>query len=565
MSVAVSATGTATYNGSATTQNYTFTVNSGDSLALFLIAQDATESITSVNWDSAGTNQPCTVVASKSTPTATHGAIYLYAVVNPTSGTKNLKVINGTATGTSAEMQSYTGTVTTSVAAACTNVLTANGGAVSGTFGTAAQSGASGDMYVSGYVTADSITSVQQTSIYLLAPAGNDAAGNRQASTGTSVSLTATGSIGATSGWAAVSCDIVAATGGANVSLFGWRRTLDDGYPKPIAFQADAGPSTFLRPSQNVVPQTWLPKAGGTDVERLPPVGRSPDEALPFFVQSPNPVPTFYPPATGADRERLPPIARAADEGIAFGKPAPTVPISGMAWYAPAADRERLPPIQRSPDEATPFFAQSPSPVPARWLPQWDGWERPKRIDADPSALAFSFKAPVTASTISGMAWFNPPDTRLPPIFGDPYAVQTLPPFIEPPLLPFMAQTNADDFNPQKPITPGDGMAATWAPRVLVQTVGISGMAWYVPGERYELPRQLEDRPTVYVAQKQSFVGISGMPWWIQSEPINRSYPGVTDQRWAATWVPQFIAANVTVTVDWLVRARRRGQRQGGK
>src|SRR5215467_9505674 len=167
MAVAVSATGTATYNASAATQNYTFTVNASDTLAVFYLVQDATQTITSVNWDSAGTNQACTLVGSKSCPTATNGAVYIYAVVSPTSGTKNLKVVQ-TATGLSAELQSYTGTPTSSVAAACTNVLTANGTAgISASFGTAAQSGVSGDMYVSAYV-AGTIVSVNQTQIYLL-------------------------------------------------------------------------------------------------------------------------------------------------------------------------------------------------------------------------------------------------------------------------------------------------------------------------------------------------------------------------------------------------------------
>jgi hypothetical protein len=210
MAVAAVDTGTATYNASALTQNFTFTVSATATLAVFYIAQDATQSITSVNWDSAGTNQVCTLVGSEPCPVASNGKIYIYAVVNPTSGaSKNLKVVNGTATGTSAELQSYSGTVTSSVAAACTNVLVANGTTPAGAVGTAAQSGASGDMYVSAYVTNGTINSLSDTTIYLLAPTGNDAAGNRFASTGASHTLTFTCQSG--SPYAIVSCDIVAA------------------------------------------------------------------------------------------------------------------------------------------------------------------------------------------------------------------------------------------------------------------------------------------------------------------------------------------------------------------
>lgn len=215
MAVAVVDTGTATYKASATTQNFTFTVSATATLAVFYLAQDATQSITSVTWDQGGTNQACTLVGSKSCPTASHGAVYIYAVVNPTSGTsKTLRVVNGTATGVGAEMQSYSGTETSSVAAACTNVLTANG-TTSGTgvaanVGTASQSGVSGDMYVSCYTTdVGAINSVNQTQIYRLLPAGNDSAGNRAASAGSAIALTMNLDNLAADQWCAVSCDIV--------------------------------------------------------------------------------------------------------------------------------------------------------------------------------------------------------------------------------------------------------------------------------------------------------------------------------------------------------------------
>lgn len=218
MAVAVSATGTATYNSTATTQNFTFTVNSGDTLVVFWICQDITQTISSVTWDQGGTNQAATLIVSESDPTATNGSIALYGVVNPTAGTKTLRVVNALTTGESAMAQSYTGTVTSSVSSACTNPLVANGHQVAGIIqiGTAAQSGVSGDMYISGYTTIGSMTSVSNTQVYLLAPAGNDASGNRVASTGASVALTCT-LPAQVADWASVSCDIVA--GGTDILM----------------------------------------------------------------------------------------------------------------------------------------------------------------------------------------------------------------------------------------------------------------------------------------------------------------------------------------------------------
>jgi hypothetical protein len=212
MAVAVVDTGTAAYDTSATTCDFTFTVSSGATLAVFYIAQDATQTISSVTWNQGGTNQTCTLVGSEPCPTAANGKVYIYAVVNPTVGaSKTLRVVNAVATGTGAELQSYSGTVTSSVAAACTNALVANGAGINGNGGTAAQSGANGDMYVSAYVTA-LISSLSDTSIYLLSPAGNDSAANRFPSVGATHALTANMN-DSSLGWAAVSCDIVASAG----------------------------------------------------------------------------------------------------------------------------------------------------------------------------------------------------------------------------------------------------------------------------------------------------------------------------------------------------------------
>lgn len=206
MAVAVIDTGTAAYNASALNQDFTFTVSSGSTLAVFYIVQDVSQTITSVTWDNGGTNQACTLVSSQ---TCANGKVYIYAVVSPTVGaSKTLRVVNGTATGVSCELQSYSGTVISSVAAAANNPLGATG-STTGNVGTAAQSGANGDMYVSAYLSNGTLGSpFNGNQIYVLAPTGNDACGNRFASTGASVALTATAGGGT---WAAASCNIVAA------------------------------------------------------------------------------------------------------------------------------------------------------------------------------------------------------------------------------------------------------------------------------------------------------------------------------------------------------------------
>lgn len=226
MAVTVLDTGTAAYNASAATQNYTFTVSSGATLAVFFLAQDATQTISSVTWDQGTTNQACTLVGSEPCHTTTNGKVYIYAVVNPTARASGTLRVVQTATGLSAEMQSYTGTVSTSVAAACTNALVAQSTLAGATASTAAQSGVSGDMYIGLYVCPNVISAVSNTSIDatagILSPAGNDAAYNRAASTGANITLTATVSSGAD--WAAVSCNIKA----------GSAATVNDGWYLPF-------------------------------------------------------------------------------------------------------------------------------------------------------------------------------------------------------------------------------------------------------------------------------------------------------------------------------------------
>jgi hypothetical protein len=221
MSVSVSVNNIPTYNSTAAaTQTFaSLVVNTGDTLALFTLPQDVTQTITSVTWDQGGTNQACTLVGSEPCPTAANGKVYIYAVVNPTAGTKSLQVVQSVAAAMGCIMQTFKGTITTSVAAACTNALVANGttGAANAAVGTAAQSGSAGNAYVSGYICQGGITTTSDFGITLLAPGPNDSAStvfvtNSGGSHSSTFTVTTSGSQ-----WAAISCNLVEAA--ANVDF----------------------------------------------------------------------------------------------------------------------------------------------------------------------------------------------------------------------------------------------------------------------------------------------------------------------------------------------------------
>lgn len=441
MAVAVSSTGTAVYSAAASPRTFTFTVNSGDTLAVFFIVADAAPVITSVTWDSGGTNQACTLVGTKADTTTTSGTVWIYAVVNPTSGvSKTLSVVFTGTVGISAEMQSYIGTVTTSVAAACTNVLTANG--LGTTAATAAQSGASGDMYVSAYVSA-TINSVNNTSIYLLAPAGNDAAANRLLSTGVSATLSAalTSAL-----WAAVSCDIVASTAVVtpkwvpntdpkhdvaiathakiaavaiaavysfvpfntpqiNTKVDGWQQPLS--VALPVA-QAQLG-SSFV-PFNTTQITAGTPRGWQTIATPTPAIAFINAPSLPFIVP-PFPVPSGWYQAL-ATTPSSPPTQQGS--ALLSYNPTPiTNTISGMGWFQALATTPPAPPSQIGASFVplnTPQISIVISPY---------GWQQP--LASTPTtpfvqlgSTSLSYNIQPLANTVVGMPWQQPLSTPPP-------------------------------------------------------------------------------------------------------------------------------------------------------
>jgi hypothetical protein len=212
MAVLVSSTGTAVYNFLATTQNFTFTVNVGDTLAVFYVGQDDNVSnILSATWDTGGTNQACTLIGSKTVPSGGL-EVFAFGVVNPTPGTHVFTVTIHVATDIGCCFQSYTGTSTASVGDACVNFLAANGN-TTGIIGTAAQSGAAGDLYVSTYLTPipAGLSAISDTVIFNLQPvADNNTAANLFPSSGLPYALTAT-TVAGSPAWAAISFNIAQA------------------------------------------------------------------------------------------------------------------------------------------------------------------------------------------------------------------------------------------------------------------------------------------------------------------------------------------------------------------
>jgi hypothetical protein len=91
----------------------------------------------------------------------------------------------------------------------------------------------------------------------------------------------------------------------------GWER------PKPVDPDASRISFAFAPPIvvNTIAGMAWY---NWQDRERPPPIGRSPDESIPWFLKSQVPVPLFAVPLTGADRERLPPIGRSSDEAVAW-------------------------------------------------------------------------------------------------------------------------------------------------------------------------------------------------------------------------------------------------------
>lgn len=203
------------------TQSFTYTgitVQTGDTLLIFCFVLSNAGIFggnLTLNWDSGGTPQAMTQIdnnASGASP-----KVFLFGLVNPTPGNKSLSVswvasgLNSTHTENAI---SFTGTVTTSVAAAA---LTDGGAGGTGTaLTTPTVTGNVNDYYVSGYAGASNLSSVSDNQLMLDNNVTHAGANYKQSAASVSMSAVQASSVA----WATIGAEIVGAAGGGSNTPF---------------------------------------------------------------------------------------------------------------------------------------------------------------------------------------------------------------------------------------------------------------------------------------------------------------------------------------------------------
>lgn len=143
--------GAASHNDSSSI----ITVGASDTFLLLAIECDtSTPGTPTAHWDSAGTNQAMTLIGTVTNSTATVQSLSLFGLVSPTTGAK---LFSWTFPGQAVSVNSYhfgvsfTGTETSSVAAATTGFATGQGATGANSTVTSAASIPSGAMAVAAY------------------------------------------------------------------------------------------------------------------------------------------------------------------------------------------------------------------------------------------------------------------------------------------------------------------------------------------------------------------------------------------------------------------------------
>lgn len=214
MAVTVSIVGTTEDSGTPA-QTYTYTsipVASGDTLlAVFIVVSRYVFGNMSAVWDSGGSNQTMTNIGRNH---STNVGVYLFAILNPTAGSKNL-AFDWTPSGTNAVPSinaiSFKGTTISSITAACVDDGGNNGTSTTPT--TPTVTGSADGYYISGYAAEANFNSVSDNQL-MLDNNVTHAAANYKVSAA-SVSMTAT--IASSVPWATTGAEIVAAASAAVV------------------------------------------------------------------------------------------------------------------------------------------------------------------------------------------------------------------------------------------------------------------------------------------------------------------------------------------------------------
>lgn len=543
-SVAVDTTGSEqTKSTASTSQTYTnlLTIGTGlsNNAAVFAVwAATTVGGVAGATFSATFNGVTCTVIKRYDMGNGVC-SLSLFGVIAPASSAHDLVVTTTNSCIGAAIGVSYTGVNQTGGTTTWPNTNVFDNNPSNGTSGTVTITTTNGNytfcMCALGSTTASG-TNVTPGNIFidtsgvLLTDIGVNAGAAHNASTGTSTVYTGTN--GTTDFIVLVGTDIVAAAGLSEQIFYGRQKyNIPTAGPSrgframqafpvpaapsqvfkasdfekvlPIAKNPDEGTPWFLQSQRPVPTSRMLPKTG-EDVDKPPPVARNSDEGpQTFFRPSQVPVPTFVAPSTGEDREHIFPIPKNPDEGIPFVRPSQIV--VPQRWLPrTGADTERLPPIGLNPDEAKPFFVRSPAAVPqALWWTQWDQPFVPPLPDLPPEPFFRSVTPVVTPTAL----WWAPYDQ---PVERSRF-VPDQPPFFQPP------------------------------PSAIV---GISGIAWYQPGEdreRIPSPVKPPDDPTVWFLQSQVIVPTTllpqtgrdierllppvkppdeGIPWYLITQPL---------------------------------------------
>lgn len=209
------------------------TVGASATFLLVMISVDNTSpGVPTAHWDSAGTNQAMTQVGSTITNATGGFSLCFMGLVNPTAGSKTLTFAFGTSGNNAyAAGESFTGTVTSSVAAATEGAATATGNSTTAA-ATTAVSIPSGDMAVAWTTNVNGYTGDPMTPNAVQADGGkaigdnqsltHNAAGEYYSGAGSAISCSLGGPTGQ---WAAAIVGIKA-PGGAVVPVLALPRRI---------------------------------------------------------------------------------------------------------------------------------------------------------------------------------------------------------------------------------------------------------------------------------------------------------------------------------------------------
>lgn len=231
-------------NAATTLTNSNLTVGTGSNRILIAVVtfDRVLPTITQFQWDKLGTPQNLTAITGATATNGTTSSTVIYALLNPTSGAKQLSITwTGTSEATLASI-SFTGADQTSVAVACPHGTGATGNTNSAAV---TVTSAVGNQVVGSYVTnaSGTISATNNNNIFIDNAGTNVDAAANYADGAASVALNA--SITVVGNWSAAATDILAAAGGVtdlrNFFYAPWREPV-----KTRSFPTPEHPFLFL-------------------------------------------------------------------------------------------------------------------------------------------------------------------------------------------------------------------------------------------------------------------------------------------------------------------------------